>query len=355
MTLTYCRLVELLRASLTNNQVNKSPFDVMSVSDWIDLQEYAAQHGVVAVAFAGIERLPIKVPKAQLLYWFGIAEYVKDNYKRQWRGAKAFAHLIQEVDAEMLVIKGLSLSKYYPDPAAREFGDLDVYTYDSHVRVNKLVESHNIRVDYWDKHDVFDYAGTHVEHHSYFVGRNSKSGKLLNERLLETIGRHKGVKVADNVYYPTPDFNVLFILSHTIGHMSYEGAILRNVLDFGLFLIKDGDNVHWSEVASVLEETGWITGFNVLVRVVEKVLAIDLSRFYIGMPDEKLSERVLNTILNTKLHQEENLPIVKRVIKKIRRLSSHKWMYSSGLIPANYWSDYEWGSLKEHLVRPEQF
>ena len=104
-----------------------------------------------------------------------------------------------------------------------------------------------------------------------------------------------------------------------------------------------------------MEETGWITGFNVLVRVVEKVLAIDLSRFYIGMPDEKLSERVLNTILNTKLHQEENLPIVKRVIKKITRLSSHKWMYSSGLIPANYWSDYVWGSLKEHLVRPEQF
>lgn len=69
-------------------------------------------------------------------------------------------------------------------------------------------------------------------------------------------------------------------------------------------------------MSSVLEETKWTTGFNVLVRVVEKVLAIDLSRFYIGIPDEKLSERVLNTILNTKLHQEENLPIVKRVIKK---------------------------------------
>lgn len=353
--MTQQRLFILIRAALTDIQSGECHFSEMTVEEWGSLLAYCSNQGLVAVAFAGIERLHIKPPKAQLLYWFRFAEYVKDNYKRQWRGAKAFARLIKEVDAEMLVIKGLSLSKYYPNPAAREFGDLDVYTYDSHVRVNKLVESHNIRVDYWDKHDVFDYAGTHVEHHSYFVGRNSKSGKLMNERLLETIGRHKGVKVADNVYYPTPDFNVLFILSHTIGHMSYEGAILRNVLDFGLFLIKDGDNVHWSEVASVLEETGWITGFNVLVRVVEKVLAIDLSRFYIGMPDEKLSERVLNTILNTKLHQEEDLPIVKRVIKKIRRLSSHKWMYSSGLIPANYWSDYVWGSLKEHLGRPEQF
>lgn len=302
--------------------------------------------------------------------WLGQTEYIKSHYEEHVKGAQQMAEVCKEAEADMLVLKGLSLASMYPEPAAREFGDLDIFTFDAHDRVNEAIKTKGIEVEYWDKHDVFNLGNTHVEHHSYFVSKNSKAGKRINEKLLEIVARDKGVKVAENVYYPTPDFDAIFVLCHTIGHMSYEGATLKNVIDYGLVLqhccslegkvLRQAQEpskecLHWDEIASFLKEVKWDVGFNTLTRVAEKVLDVDFSRYYIGAPDETLADKVLDTILDTTLHQEADLPLPKRVIKKTQRLFSHRWMYSSGLIPANFWTDCVWGSLKEHLERPEQF
>jgi len=330
----------------------------MTISEWIMLQEYAAQQGVTAVAFAGLEHSTALPPMDQLMDWLGQAEYVKSHYEIHKNGLNQMDNLCREVNANMLVLKGLSLVDYFPTPQSREFGDLDIYTFNdtgtAHDALNKQIEQKGIKIEYWDRHDVFNCGDTHVEHHSYFLPKRSKTGRYINEVLKDIAHKHS-IHIDSNTYYPNPDFNSLYLLNHTIGHMSYEGATLKNVLDYGLFLRKDGDKVNWDVVRPLMLETGWVVGFNTLIRVAEKVLAEDLSRFYIGTPNEPLVGKVLNTILDTTLHQEADLPLLKRVYAKWQRLYSHKWMYDSGLIPANFWTDCVWGSFKEHIVRPEQF
>lgn len=349
------RLLSLLHVALTGDAIDRRLFDGICESEWVELQSFSIQQGVSAIAFAGIERSNLSLPIPLLMDWIGQTEYVKSYHDIHLKGTEAVAALVKETGGSMLVLKGLSLASMYPDPKVREFGDLDVFTFDAHDRVNDVVKAHGVDVEFWDKHDVFNYGGVHVEHHSYFVSKNSKAGKRVNERLLEIIARDMGVKVAENVYYPTPEFNAIFLLNHTIGHMSYEGATLKNILDYGLFLMNDGDKVEWSFVRSILEETGWDVGFNALTRVSEIVLGVDFSKYYIGTQKEELALRVLDTVLDTTLHKETEYKLPKRIIKKTQRLFSHRWMYTSGLIPANFWTDCVWGSLKEHIERPEQF
>lgn len=75
--MTQQRLFILIRAALTDIQSGECHFSEMTVEEWGSLLAYCSNQGLVAVAFAGIERLHIKPPKAQLLYWFRFAEYVK--------------------------------------------------------------------------------------------------------------------------------------------------------------------------------------------------------------------------------------------------------------------------------------
>ena len=360
-------LFGILQVALGLRCINNDLVDGFEDEEWREIFSFVSQQGVSAIALLGIENFGMKPPHSILMKWIGVKLIVQRNFLNQQEGCRQLVALCKEERVNMLVLKGMSLTDFCPDPSIREFGDLDVFSFPKgkakvdfrvnekiHDSVNRLVEGRGFAVEYWDMHDVFNYGSVHVEHHSYFVNKNSKSGRRINEVLMGMVSEEKCIKVVDGLYYPSHDFNAIYLLVHTIGHMSYEGATLKNVLDYGMFLMHYGEKVNWNDVISIFKETGWTVGFNTLVRVVEKVLDVNFSCYYIGQPNEELSVKVLNLILETRLHQEVNLSLIKRVVMKTRRLFSHKWMYDCGLIPANFWTECLWGSVKEHLVRPSQ-
>lgn len=48
----------------------------------------------------------------------------------------------------MLILKGVSLGKYYPNPALRPYGDFDMYLFAKYDQANKLVDQADIEVNY---------------------------------------------------------------------------------------------------------------------------------------------------------------------------------------------------------------
>lgn len=357
-------LLSLIRQALTGNTVVQSLFDDMSLTGWEELMTYSSRQGVTAIAFSGVEESRIKPPREILLKWLAASESIKRQCQKKCIAIERFAGFLAKSNIKILVFKGIGLASYYPDPMTREFGDMDMFSLpidfnpaqfeDAHDATNKLIENHGIKIEYWDKHDIFDFEGLHIEHHSFFLGKRSESGRMANKKLLSLISENTCRKTG-NMYFPSADFNAIYILQHTVGHMSYEGATIRNVLDWGLFLKKDGDKVHWNDIRQFYAETSWTIGFNTLTRVSEMMLSIDLSMYYIGTPDQALAKRMYDTILDTTLHKESHLPLIRRVLAKSRRLLSHRWMYTSGMIPARFWKENVWGTLKEHISRPEQF
>ena len=352
-------LLKLSQVFFRGNQSDLALFDAAISWNWDTLFNYARQQCVSAIIFSVFENQCIKPPLEILLKWYVQVELIKSNFEKQQKGCQEVEALCNEANANMFVFKGLSLVNYYLNPACREFGDLDIFTFNSsgsaHEKVNCLLESKGVRINYWDKHDVFNFGGIHVEHHSYFVNNDSKSGRRINDILIHMVVGGDCVKVRDNLFFPTPDFNAIYLMVHSIEHMSYEGITLKNALDYGSFLMHDGDKVHWEKVNAILKETGWNIGFDAWVRVVEKVLDIDFSHFYIDCPNESLADKMFSAMLDFKQHDDLKCSLIKRILMKVRRVFSHKWLFDHGVIPASFWKDAIWPSLKTHIKHPSQF
>lgn len=360
------RLLSLIRTSLIDTPVDANLFEGMSVEDWNSLQEYALQQGVSAIAFDGVEKSNMKVPKQALVQWYAVCENIKYNYKKRAKSVRAMLELLKEADVDMLIFKGISLAKLYPNHKAREFGDIDFYTLprhssqtikEAHDVVNKLVEEQGVKIDYIDKHDVFDYYGSHFEHHNYFVGNDSKSGKDINKYLLNLLKEDKGVAMKDGLYYPSIEFNAIFLMIHSTKHLANEGATLKQIIDWGMFLRNidlESNDVQLNKIKTILEETGWNKGFTTLTAVAERVLGVDFSHFYLTSPNKYLVDKVYNEITNTILHEEKNHKLFVRFYKKAHRLLSRRWVYSEGLIPANFWTSSFLSSLIEHVENPHE-
>lgn len=69
----------------------------------------------------------LDLPMDQLMDLLGQAEYQKTHYQSQFETAQKFAKALKAKGVEMNVLKGISFSTYYDQPALRECGDCDYY------------------------------------------------------------------------------------------------------------------------------------------------------------------------------------------------------------------------------------
>ena len=77
--------------------------------------------------------------------------------------------LVQAWDKE---INTEPLSSYYPIAEDRSFGDIDIFSFGDHDKVNTFIRKKVIEIEYDDKHDVFKYDGITIEHHKSFFRIN---------------------------------------------------------------------------------------------------------------------------------------------------------------------------------------
>ena len=165
---------------------------------------------------------------------------------------------MEEKGLHTLVLKGIAVSSYYPNPLHREFGDLDCYLFEGTVdnirwgsgyeKGNLLAEdlgAHVHRGHYKHSHVIFKKQ--EIENHQYFLSiRGSKANKALEKQLrkcVETKGFH--AKEGTALLCPNADFNALFLMAHAMNHFLYESVKVRHLLDWALFMKAEQENVDW--------------------------------------------------------------------------------------------------------------
>lgn len=101
----------------------------VSASDWYDLYSLAKAQGVSGLLFDKIKSLPKEVapPKELVMQWMSHAMSIERQTKALFEKSAEFAELMAKEGMQTMVLKGLALSGYYPNPWYREYGDLDCY------------------------------------------------------------------------------------------------------------------------------------------------------------------------------------------------------------------------------------
>lgn len=231
---------ELIRVAI-GNQVCLS--HTPSADEWGELYAIAKKQSLVGICFAGVQKLQKQrqcPPKSLYLKWMGSAAVLMRNYETMQSMKQRLHGVFVQNGIGCLLLKGLALSEYYNEPGMRAFGDMDIYSPDSCVKVDELLKpiSKGFSVEYY-RHSECKLDGVTIENHRFLTDvRGQKRWHDLESYLhslaVSRIGSSKGLS------YPDETFTILFFVYHALGHFLYEKLTLKFMVDWCMLLQKRG-------------------------------------------------------------------------------------------------------------------
>lgn len=221
--------LELLRASLTDDILQVTKFEDISDLDWQCAMDLLRKHGLAAVTFTSIEKLPqnLRPSKELILIWIGLKMQQERQYSLRRKAVDSLIDLWSDAGLKVVELKGNSIGRYYPKPELRYSCDFDSFLLENdsiggsgYERGNQIVESAGISVkrDFY-KNSSFYWKGVFVENHQFCTPvRGNREMKHLERTLRQLVG--------------TADFNALFLMEHMWSHFFEDALTLKQLADW---------------------------------------------------------------------------------------------------------------------------
>lgn len=227
-------LLALLRPTITPSILQPNILN-LSEEDWTRLFTLAAQHGVTALLFDTILRLPEQQQPSRALKirWALSSEAIEKRHAQQTRAAHELTTLFASHGVRTILLKGLGLSIYYPRPEHRECGDIDLWL-DDCDKGNRLIEELGIKINYdSEKHAVFHYKGVMVENHSHLLMPSHRRTERAIDDFL--VGEAENSRLAPAGYSPHPRCSTHSICCATWPGISGRKASTSDICWIGAF------------------------------------------------------------------------------------------------------------------------
>ena len=362
-TIKFQRLLALVNSALWNTLPDESLFSNMNDKSWNDLYRFAVLHGVLAVAYDGVMKLPIThQPSMKIrMAWALSTKHIEDKYEYVFNVANDLSDLFRKEQINMLVFKGLNLSANYPIPSHREFGDIDIYLFGKHEEGNHLLDKVAVKKkgSFHYKHSNYYYKDIMVENHAYLLDVNdSVKIQALNQILLEILENNKTEEKIpkDKLLFPSAEFTALFFIIHAIKHLSTDYLQLRTYCDWALFLKAYENQFNIEKWRNILEKAGLLEIAETLTSLTFRWLEVpaDLQFPIRSHPEmeEQISKEMLYPVFYSTCKSEVPWKIF---IHKYKRLNSickrHVTFYGGSLFKHSFYRFYE--SFIDHLKCPE--
>ena len=300
--------------------------------EWDELFAITCQQNVTALVCHAIEQVETNIPLVTKLKFATIKEQTISKYQFAQQALSELLNLFSTHGIDTMLLKGFSLSRLYPQPELRHFGDIDYYQYGRWEEADALVSNtFGINVSTQaHHHSKFSYRGILVENHYDFICRYGQKGNGAFERLLKeqavSSKRPYGI-LGQPCYLPPQTFAALFYLRHMAAHFAADRITIRHLLDWKFFCQAEGKEADWDFVRRAAQQYGFLPFASAMEEV---------CRIYFGhspclatSSTEGLANRVLTEMLDTSCnqHQLHNLPPLRRLGFKWRRRMGARWKH----------------------------
>lgn len=249
-------LLALLCAVLHQQEVEVTCFQQATPEDWLQCFRLAVRQGVSALAWEGVERLPMEyVPPLDVkLSWALKEKKQREKYQKHCRALNELTQLYAEHGIATMVLKGVGLSRLYPVPAHREGGDIDIYTYSADKSRMTDEEANQLALELmremgavvedtlFKKHSEFVFQGVTFENHCMFLHVAESQSIAKAEKWLEEHIASQEVELLDGecrIKVPSITFDTVFVALHAAQHYG-SGLSLKHLCDWTLLAQQGG-------------------------------------------------------------------------------------------------------------------
>lgn len=272
-------LVNLVGASIKGQK-----YIINNKIGWDELYNEAKAHKVKALAYSGIAKQSlVGVDKELLDKWKKriIKEILaqKNHIAKTWEMLK----VLDENQVKTIILKGLVIKDYYPNPDTRTMGDADVLVKEEDLeKVKSIFEDQGYKQETStssEAHLIF-YKGGHPLFEVHWTLADERFFKGNVESFERNIW--KGVVIVDeeyeNIYKLGLEDFAFHLCLHMAVHAASSGFGIRLLADFVLLLEKEGANINWNKYSKLINESG-IEKFNlILFNVCERLFSIKVPK-----------------------------------------------------------------------------
>ena len=342
--------------------------------DWNSVLTIAQKQNVVCVAFDGIQKCfsventtkeDIGMTMPMMANWIKINNSNKDRYNLHEVIFHGLVDTFEKHGIELLLLKGLGVSKLYPVPSSRTCGDIDIFPrwidgkklneqgLEACEFIDKFAENKHISVEHENpKHSVFVLQNVTIENHASFMDVESiPFEREIEKTLTDYINEEGLISVTDMEYAsltqqehsacPTmktlsPNANYIFLLRHMAKHFrAYQSLNLRQIMDFGVFLNYYRDELDIEKIRQNIIEFKHVLINDLMVTIAEKFTGYDLG-FALIEPSKvypKDQDRIIDDIFHGKhsYSVKQNNSFLYSIIIMLRQHWKHKYIPDSFL------------------------
>ncbi len=271
---------ELIRCAVLGDGTLRS---VPEDSEWAGLLKTARKQSVIGVTFPVIDRIPTESGPSLGVYskWALLDEKIRSNYGKTVSRARELCGMLDQAGLKYCILKGIGTARYYPEPARRQSGDIDIWVEGNRKDTISFLRSRWCVTDVVYHHcdaDIFPDIKVEVHFTPSWMNdpfANRKLQRYYRDSFEEQSNNRDEVL---GVPVPTVEFSAVHCLVHICRHILFEGVGLRQFMDMYFILSNISDSGR-AEVRERLEDLG-------LKRCTRAVMYVLKELF--GMAEDKL-------------------------------------------------------------------
>lgn len=302
--------------------------------DWKSLWTMSSQQGVLAICLDGLQFLEKKngylasIPMHVKMQWIASVVQQEKVYNVQWYAAKSLADLYGKYAVDIYVLKGFSLSRFYPKPEHRPCTDMDCFLKEDYEEGNRIAKEKGLIVDCsYYKHSKILLRGLIVENHQFLLPiKGSSKAKRFERELRLWIDNGKNENIGDSQLKATsPFFDAVYVLAHAQEHFLNEGIILRHICDWAMVLKTYADKVDWSEWKNVCKKYGMLSFGYAMSRLANRVCGITIP--FDCPKDDIADRRLLDDTLYRNVDSNNKRSDMQVRMELVKNMFRNNWKY----------------------------
>lgn len=328
--------------------------------DWPALKDIADQQGLTAIVLDGIERIQqeCNLPIDLKLQWIGeVLQDYESRYVEYEKTIGEMAGFYNQHGFKMMVLKGYACSLDWTKPEHRPCGDIDIWQFGNQKEADAILcKEKGMEIDNSHRHHtVFDWNGYMVENHYDMLTVDANKTNMILESILKECAMDDSNYVdigGEKVYLPSANFNALYLLRHMLMHFVGTKMNIRQLIDWGFFWEKQGNDVDVKWLSELLEKHHMSAFFNIINGICVVELGFQSTIFPSVHYIPEMKDRVLKEISQPEFDwlKAHDKNVFKRITFKYKRWKGGAWKRElccgEGAFESFVWS------VRSHLLKP---